>query len=165
MSESKCGESKDDFYYSEGKDSKHHDNDSKQRKQLVKIEITKINIEPSGVVDLSSPLELNIGFELDKDTNESYWIIKLLVDSCDKRIIKILGKTDVEDYLEGDSDMFFNADNIDVSGISPSVLANSGLLMACFIVNGEEIASVNMVNIFKLKYNYNLFFNHHILYN
>jgi hypothetical protein len=155
MSESKGGESKDDYYYSEGKDSKSDDNDSKsnynQQKQLVKIDVTKINIEPSGVVDLSSPLELNIGFELDNDVNESYWIIKLLVDSCDKRIIKILGKTELEDYLEGDSDMFFNADNIDVSGISPSVLANSGLLMACFIVNGKEIASVNMVCIYIIK--------------
>ena len=38
---------------------------------------------------------------------------------------------------------------MDVSGIQPSTLANSGLLMACFTVHGEEVATVNMVvNVF-----------------
>jgi hypothetical protein len=31
------------------------------------------------------------------------------------------------------------------SGISPSALANAGLLMACLVVDGEEVISVNMV--------------------
>ena len=36
-------------------------------------------------------------------------------------------------------------DRIDVSGIPPSTLTNSGLLMACFKVHGEEVANVNLV--------------------
>ena len=36
-------------------------------------------------------------------------------------------------------------DEIDVSAIPPSTLANSGLLMACLMVHGVEVASVNMV--------------------
>ena len=41
--------------------------------------------------------------------------------------------------------MRFRTDGIDVSGILPSTLANSGLLMAVFVAEGEEVASVNMV--------------------
>lgn len=36
-------------------------------------------------------------------------------------------------------------DEINVSTIPPSTLANSGLLMACLMVDGVEVASVNMV--------------------
>jgi hypothetical protein len=53
--------------------------------------------------------------------------------------------TDVEDYPEGDSDMHFTIDYVDVSDIPPSTLANSGLLIAAFIVDGHEVACVNMV--------------------
>ena len=41
--------------------------------------------------------------------------------------------------------MSFDIDDIDFSGISPSSLANSGLLMAVLIVDGNEVISVNMV--------------------
>ena len=34
---------------------------------------------------------------------------------------------------------------LDFTGISPSTLANSGLLMASFVVDGEEVITVNMV--------------------
>lgn len=34
---------------------------------------------------------------------------------------------------------------IDVSAIPASTLTNSGLLMACLMVDGEEVASVNAV--------------------
>jgi hypothetical protein len=51
--------------------------------------------------------------------------------------------------------MFFNADNIDVSGISPSVLANSGLLMACFIVSGKRLLAL-LLNIFFFNVNHGL---------
>jgi hypothetical protein len=52
--------------------------------------------------------------------------------------------------MEGDNDCYFSCDTIDVSGISPSALANSGLLMAAFVSEGEEVASVNMVSKQKL---------------
>lgn len=51
----------------------------------------------------------------------------------------------MDDYPEGDSEMYFSIDHIDVAGISPSTLANSGLLMAALVAEGEEVASVNMV--------------------
>lgn len=40
----------------------------------------------------------------------------------------MLGETPVEDYPEGDSDCYFSTETIDVSGIAPSSLANSGML-------------------------------------
>ena len=75
--------------------------------------------------------------------------MKFLVDSAEKRLIKILGETPVEDYPDGESDMRFAVRTVDVDGIPPSTLANSGLLIAAFIVDGEELACVNMVvNVF-----------------
>ena len=118
-------------------DAKHED--------VPKVEITHIEIGPSPSAEITDPLELKIKFDLDRDVVAAYWIVKLLVDSCDQRLIKILGETPVEDYPDGDSEMYFSIETIDVSDIPPSVLANYGLLMACFIVDGEEVAAVNMV--------------------
>jgi hypothetical protein len=166
--------------YADGKHSysgKYDDDDrdfkDNYRPQPPKIEILSIEFDPpSG--PLSGPLELRIRFELDRDVVAGYWIVRFLVDSSDRRLIKvrryhnflqnrnrllgiifsvcvffltkILGETAVEDYPEGDSEMFFTVDHIDVSGVSPSALANSGLLMAAFVADGEEVASVNMVS-------------------
>ena len=110
-----------------------------------KIDITSISIDPTGFDEISSPISLKIQFELDRDVVASYWVIQLLVDSSHNRIIKVLGETDVEDYPDGESDMSITIKTIDVSDIPPSTLTNSGLLMAKFIVDGEEVASVNMV--------------------
>ena len=110
-----------------------------------RIDITKITIDPKGFEEVSSPISLEIKFELDRDVVAAYWVIQLLVDSTHNRIIKILGETDVEDYPDGESDMKIVIKSIDVSDIPPSTLTNSGLLMAKFIVDGEEVASVNMV--------------------
>lgn len=119
--------------------------DSENLNPFPKITITKIEYHPSISVEISSPLDLYISFELDRDVVAAHWMIKFLVDSCDKRLIKILGETNVEDYPDGESSFHFHTDGIDVSGISPSTLANSGLLMACFIVDGDEVATINMV--------------------
>ena len=51
----------------------------------------------------------------------------------------------MEDYPEGDSEMRFFIEHVNVSDIPPSTLANSGLLIAAFVVDGEEVACVNMV--------------------
>ena len=51
----------------------------------------------------------------------------------------------MEDYVDGESDMSFTSSEIDISDIRPSTLANSGLLMAEFIVDGETAVNVNMV--------------------
>ncbi|KAJ1385507.1 hypothetical protein B484DRAFT_309292, partial [Ochromonadaceae sp. CCMP2298] len=91
---------------------------------------------------LTSPLALEITFELDRDAVAAYWVVQFLVDSTSQRIIKVLGKTEVEDYPEGESEMCFRVGHVDVSGIPPSTLANSGLLMAVLMVDGEEVASV-----------------------
>jgi hypothetical protein len=53
-----------------------------------------------------------------------------------------LGETPVEDYPDGESDMEFSCNEIDFSNVKPSALTNSGLLMACLIVDGEEVACV-----------------------
>jgi hypothetical protein len=53
-----------------------------------KIEILSIKFEPP-MGPLSGPLELSIKFELDRDVVAGYWIIRFLVDSCDRRLIKV----------------------------------------------------------------------------
>ena len=114
-----------------------------------KIDITSIIIDPIGFDEVSSPISLKIKFELDRDVVAAFWVVQLLVDSSHNRIIKVLGETDVEDYPDGESDMSINIKSIDVSDIPPSTLTNSGLLMAKFMVDGDEVASVNMVIIIK----------------
>lgn len=132
--------------YAEGKD----DNDEKDtydnydKPAPPTVNVTSIRINPANA-ELTSALRLDITFELDRDAIAAYWEIKFLVDCTHRRIIKILGQTEVDDYPEGESDMTFSASSIDVSGISPSTLANSGLLMAVLMVDGEEVASINMV--------------------
>ena len=66
------------------------DNDEKENDlPLINVEIVSLDINPLGKSDISAPLELNIRFELDRDVVAAYWIVKFLVDSCDKRIIRV----------------------------------------------------------------------------
>lgn len=71
-------------------DSKHDDDSGYDCKKRTppKIEILSINFEPA-VGSLSGPVELSIKFELDRDVVAGYWIIRFLVDSCDRRLIKV----------------------------------------------------------------------------
>jgi hypothetical protein len=112
---------------------------------LPKVDVTHIVIIPEKKVPIGDPLSLTINFSLDKDVVAAYWVFKLLVDSSYKRIIKVLGESRVDDYPDGESDVTFSVDEINVSAIPPSTLANSGLLMACLMVDGAEVTSVNMV--------------------
>lgn len=139
FSEAKYAEGKDD-----GDEKDTYDNYDKPTPPTVNI--TSIKVSPAHA-DLTAGLRLNIVFELDRDAIAAFWEIKFLVDCTHRRIIKILGQTDVDDYFDGESEMNFSVDSIDVSGISPSTLANSGLLMAVLMVDGEEVASVNMVRL------------------
>jgi hypothetical protein len=141
----------DSEYKSEGKfdgdyDSKEDKECDEYRVEPPKINILSIKINPHEEVEFTSSLQLKIAFELDRDVVAAYWVVQFLVDSSHKRVIKVLGETAVEDYPDGESDMSFSVDQIDVTGISPSTLTNSGLLMAKFMVDGDEVASVNMVD-------------------
>lgn len=49
------------------------------------------------------------------------------------------------EYDEGENEVEFRVDMIDVSGIPPSSLANAGLLIAEMRIDGREIAAVNLV--------------------
>jgi hypothetical protein len=114
------------------------------------VDVVSIEFEPTGVSPVAGSLELRIRFELDRDVVAGFWVVQFLVDSCDKRIIKILGETEMEDYPDGDSEMYFRTATVDLSGVEPSSLTNSGLLMAIFMVDGKEVCTVNMVvNVFK----------------
>jgi hypothetical protein len=62
--------------------------DQGERVDPPKIEIISIDFEPI-IGPLSGPLELKISFELDRDVVAGYWIIRFLVDSCDRRLIKV----------------------------------------------------------------------------
>lgn len=141
----KVAESKSD---SSTGDSVHRSTDYKDsgdcKHDFPKIEIKAIEIVGDNT-EITAPLELKIKFDIDRDALASYWIVKLLVDSCERRLIQILGETPVDDYTEGDNEMYFSVDTIDVSHIPHSTLANYGLLMACLIIDGEEISNVNMV--------------------
>lgn len=98
---------------------------SKQN-NCIHVNVLSINIAPSDAVDLSAALDLRISFELDRDVIAGYWVVQFLVDTSSRRVIKVLGQTDVEDYPEGESDMSFYTSQVDISGISPSTLSNSG---------------------------------------
>lgn len=125
--------------YKDGADAKEDDFD------VPRVNVLRIDVGQRGVVPISAPLELRIEFELDRDVVAASWVVQFLVDSSHSRLIKVLGETSVEDYPDGESEMVFRADSIDVSGIEPSALTNSGLLMAVFMANGKEVANVNMV--------------------
>jgi len=92
----------------------------------VHVNVISINIAPTEEVDLTAEIDLRISFELDRDVIAGYWMVQFLVDTTSRRIIKVLGQTDVEDYPEGESDMNFYVNRVDISGISPSTLSNSG---------------------------------------
>lgn len=129
-----AGEKSSDWFEQDGKDAS----------EPLVVDVTSIRVSPvtGGVAD---GFDLAIQFSLDRDVVAGYWIIKFLVDLTNNRLIKILGETSVEDYLEGENDLLFKAKSIDLSGVMPSTLANSALLMACFIADGEEVLSVNVV--------------------
>lgn len=133
----------DEKIYYDDKSAKDSGNEYKQ--ELPRVDVTAISIRPAGMADLESPIHLNIKFELDRDVIAGFWKVQMLVDSSNARIIKVLGETDVEDYPDGESEMDFSARSVDISGIAPSTLTNSGLLMAIFMADGEEVISVNMV--------------------
>jgi hypothetical protein len=133
------------LYSDEGKDYSGENENTEDKLNYPQVNIIEIEISPNKPVEITSSLSLKMKFELDRDVIAAYWIVKLLVDSAHSRIIQILGQTDVEDYPDGESDMSFSVDSISVDNIPPSTLANSGLLMAVFMVDGEEVATVNMV--------------------
>eukprot|EP01041_Mallomonas_annulata_P007615 gene7614-15598_t len=140
--EGKCDDDDDDDIY----ESKHSESKNSHDKlsDYPRVDVTQVEIDPVRS-EICDPFDLKITFVLDRDVVAAFWRIKFLVDSADKRLFKVLGETPVEDYPDGDSEMFFSAEPIDISGIPRSTLANAGLLMACFVVDGEEVASVNMV--------------------
>ena len=68
-----------------------------------------------------------------------------MVDSVDKRRIINLGRTKSEDYATGSHSFEFEVDRINVDGIKPSRLANSGLLIATLCAGGTEVIDVKLV--------------------
>jgi hypothetical protein len=122
-----------------------YDDDAKGGIDPVQIQVTSLQVSPLKSNDVSSGFKLEIDFNIDRDVIAGMWVIKFLVDLTNKRLIKILGETEVEDFMEGDNSMSFVAKGIDISDITPSTLANSALLMACLIADGEEVISINIV--------------------
>ena len=137
------------------------------------IEITSIKIDGK-CRPVTDELDLSISFEVDRSifllsincsllhalsllsmlTHIPYdlrdvvcanWVIKFLVDTTENRLIRILGETSVEDYPEGESEMHFHVDSVNIDGIPRSTIANSGLLIATFMADGGEVACVNLV--------------------
>lgn len=94
-------------YKADSKDSKYSDEsvisdekairaeakDSKVEDVFIKVDILAIDIKPASIVDISAPLSITISFNIYKDISDVCWIFKFLVDSCDKRIIRVRSKT------------------------------------------------------------------------
>lgn len=116
-------------------------NDNNGSTSVPIVDVLSIEFEPNYVTDVSDPLRLAIRFSLDRDVIAAHWIVKLLVDSCDRRVIKVLGETKADDYTEGENEMEFSVAAIDVSGIPANTLLNSGLLMSALVVDGEEVSA------------------------
>lgn len=118
--------------------------DRKHSIDPVTVDITSIRLNPLKS-SVSDGFDLDIDFRIDRDVIAGQWIIKFLVDLSHQRLITVLGETPLEDYVEGNNEMSFSTNLVDVSHIKPSTLANSALLMASFKVDGEEVMSVNIV--------------------
>lgn len=134
----------EEIFYADEKNS--YGDEDQDKNHFPQVNVTEITFRPNRVVEVSSALSLDIKFELDRDVVAAFWKIQLLVDSAHSRIIQILGQTEIQDYTDGESDMHFEVDRIDISNIPPSTLTNAGLLMATFIVDDEEVATVNLVS-------------------
>jgi hypothetical protein len=134
----------EEIFYADEKNS--YGDEEQEKNHFPQVNVTDITIRPNRVVEVTSALSLDIKFELDRDVVAAFWKVQLLVDSAHSRIIQVLGQTEIQDYTDGESDMHFEVDRIDISHIAPSTLTNSGLLMATFVVDDEEVATVNMVS-------------------
>lgn len=85
-----CKSAKDDKIINEGKDDCEEKWESSDDKiDPPTVNVSRIVLRPNGPTEISSPLELRINFDLDRDVIAGYWIIKFLVDSADKRIIRV----------------------------------------------------------------------------
>ena len=65
------------------------------------VNVLSIDVQPSGCVEIGSPFDLQIEFELDRAVEEAYWQVQFLVDSGYNRIITKLGRTSPEYYADG----------------------------------------------------------------
>ena len=145
-------ESKNDDWGAKG-ESKFDSKD--QAGRIPEIDVSSIEVPSDGEdgtkVPLSHELSLKIVYTSDIDVN-AHWEVKLLVDCASERVIKVIGETPRERLNKGRNELFFKTGKLDFSGFKASSLGNAGLLMACLVVAGEEIAGVNMVvNVHKAK--------------
>jgi hypothetical protein len=79
----------DDKDYASAADGKYAEEDDDLRPPMVNI--LGITMDPpfDTVGDVSGPLSLRMQFELDRDCVAAYWQVRFLVDSCDRRLIKV----------------------------------------------------------------------------
>ncbi|CAM9169557.1 unnamed protein product [Chrysoparadoxa australica] len=109
------------------------------------LDLLDLEVTPNHC-DVSERLELSMDFKLSSPLSNAYWEIKLVVDSVSARHTIVLGSTEPQDYPKGKSSMYFHVQSIDVSGVEPCALANTGLVTAGLKAGkGDEIADVNMV--------------------
>jgi hypothetical protein len=110
-------------------ESKHEEKEGKESddmEPLATVEVQRIDIE-SGPQPLSSKLDMEVDFALDRPLSGAYWVIKVIrsyvisihtlisfphsqymVDTVRKRHIIELGRTDTTDYSEGASHFTFS---------------------------------------------------------
>ncbi|ETV68464.1 hypothetical protein H257_15623 [Aphanomyces astaci] len=126
MSESKAGD--DDEYLA----------------QLPQVDILRVDVSPNPT-HISDELNLEVDFTVNKDVLDGWWEVQYLVDSVLERHIIKLGKTDAQDYLQGENHFQFSVPQINVASIKPSNLANCGLLIASFKTRANDIMDLKMV--------------------
>ena len=68
-------------------DSKLADGDGDEPQVI--LSVLELTCSPSQPCRIEDPLTLRIRFDVDRDIEASYWTIKFLVDSCDRRIIRV----------------------------------------------------------------------------
>ena len=101
-------ESKDEFK-EEGKEEKEGKKEGKESgvEPLAMVDVQRIDIE-SGPQPLTSSLDLEIDFALDRPLSNAFWQIKYMVDTVRQRHFIELGQTDTIDYSEGASHFSFS---------------------------------------------------------
>jgi hypothetical protein len=133
----------------------------------ISVEVTKISVSPN-----ECPLQERLRMEMEFSVSESLegsWEYKYMVDMTNKRKIiglrlshahphaEVLGKSEQKVYSPGSSyieifevgclfpHLTTKCPSIDIAGLKPSALLNTGLMLACLMKGEEEVMQVSLV--------------------
>jgi len=95
----------------------------------VVVDLKDVKISPNNC-PLTSPLELQLSFNVSESVANAIWKFSFMVDMANKRRVIELGVSEAASYAAGAlCSVNFSIESIDVTGFKPHQLANTGLLL------------------------------------